>query len=61
MKNFFHLKDIRSIQPNTFKGYSKLEQLYLVSNQLVSVDSKLFNGLNNLKGILSHLSKCLML
>ena len=42
-------RDIQSIEDETFKEFTILEQLYLSSNELTSINSKMFEGLQKLK------------
>ncbi len=42
-------RDIKSIEDETFKEFTILEQLYLSSNELTSINSKTFEGLSKLK------------
>jgi len=42
-------RSIDSIEINTFKGYNKLEKLYLEENKIERIENGLFNHLTNLR------------
>jgi len=42
-------RSIDSIEINTFKGYTKLEKLYLEENKIERIENGLFNHLTNLR------------